>query len=132
MSRSIHRNRGKKHLKRGTSDHAEVVSALVRKRGVKRFVRLARSEQRPTPLFPVSSDALAVSVADHGPGIYYPATETDLRCVMDRLPLGTLVGVTRVQLELGTAEMLKARGARQDSELWNYAVQQPAEAGGAR
>jgi hypothetical protein len=120
MSRSIHQNRGKKHLRRGSSDHAEVVSALVRKRRVKRFVRLARSEQRPAPSLPVSSDALVVSVVDHGPGIYYPATETDLRCVMDRLPPGALVGLTKVQLELGTAEMLKARGTRRDSRFDPY------------
>ena len=115
MSRSIHHNRGKRHLRRGTSERREVVSGLVRKRLVKRFVRLSRKQSRASPAVPVQSDGLIVSVVDRGPGIYYPVTETDLRRVMDRLPHGALAGLTKVQLELGTAEMAGRRRSAQDT-----------------
>jgi hypothetical protein len=102
MSRSIHENRTKKYQNKLLSyDNEELNYVLIRKKNVKHFVRLNRRTEIPLAELPVTSETIIVEKIDEGPGIFYPVDEAEITEVLDLMPGGTLVGMSRVLLELG-------------------------------
>ncbi len=58
--------------------------------------------QGDSALPPVSASAVAIAVDPVHPRVWFPASEADIRHVLDRVPPGTLDGLSSVRLRAGT------------------------------
>ena len=98
MSRSIHANRSRRQLREfGYRDWAEIA----RKRDVKESVIRDRGDDPPAGAF-VPVAAIPIRSIDKSPYLFFPASIDDMQVVLDRLPPGSLDGVSEVRLEAGT------------------------------
>lgn len=123
MGRSVHTTRG--DLRRewrwgdGTREQRlETVKSLSQRLGLKRRIKAQVREQRrrpyaPLELPPVPAAGVPIRIV-RGRHLVYPATEEDLRGVIERLPSGALNGVSEVLLSLGEDEQGESEGLDRD------------------
>ena len=102
MSRSIHANRSRRLLEQhGFRDWADIW----KKRRIKRTVQEDRERDAFPDLadFPVPGFGIPITIMPDARALFFPATEKDIRCVLDRLPSATTNGLFDIVLEAGTA-----------------------------
>jgi hypothetical protein len=100
MSRSIHRNRSRKHLVTldwGFDDVMDILS----KRDIKRMVRSERRRRREVAPEGASPDAIPVLRVGSDPRSFVPASVDDIREVLRRLPRGATAGLREIRVQLG-------------------------------
>lgn len=110
MSRSIHSTHNEYRRERayrytdGDAQHVRLEAIrerIQKKRRIKSQVRDERGRLPLADLPPVAVDAIPVNIIEQGKWIHYPASPADLQCVMGRLPVGVLTGLSGIRLCLG-------------------------------
>jgi hypothetical protein len=121
MARSIHTTRRTlKELSRrkfpdaGKKQRAleEAAEMLVRKRRIKRMVKEERRREFP-PLATTAVSVVPIEVQDESEVVYHGASPADVRAILNKIPEGARLGISRIRLSLGKAHI---DGATDDPE----------------
>ena len=82
----------------------DAVTDLRRKRKIKRMVRSERQHQSP-PMDGTPIVAIPVDVRDENKFVHHGASAEDIHAILNALPEGATLGISRIQLSLGKAYM---------------------------
>jgi len=113
MARSIHTTRrtlselSKKNFSDGKQKVAaleEAADSLNRKRRIKRMSRAERLRSDP-PIEGTSVSTIPIDVCDENKFVHHCASVDDVRAILNTLPEGVTLGISRIQLSLGKAYM---------------------------
>jgi hypothetical protein len=113
MARSIHTTRrtltelSRKKFSDGKQKAAalkEAADSLNRKRRIKRMSRAERLHSDP-PIGGTPVSAIPIDVRDENKFVHHCASADDIRAILNALPEGATLGVSRIQLSLGKAYM---------------------------
>lgn len=78
---------------------------LIRKRAIKKQKKAERKAPLLETLPPVATEFVPIEIQDQGAHVHYPLSESDVRAVLEVLPLGIADGLTSITFCLGAAYM---------------------------